>query len=106
MKKYKEHKMNIVIKKCIKKCQLNDINTQVIDTNFFEVRNKQKNDIDILKTIIFPPHIGIQNNILCLQQYNNFMKNISFQFNYCCVCNEKTFMKNLTICGILDLIQN
>jgi len=82
---------------------LNDINTQVINTIFFEVKKKQKVDINIQKTNTFPLHIEIQNNISCLQQYNNFMKHISFQFNYCCVCNEKTFMKELTICSILDL---
>jgi hypothetical protein len=82
---------------------LNDINTQVINTNFFEVKKNQKVDINIQKTNTFPQHIEIQNNISCLQQYNNFMKHISFQFNCCCVCNEKTFMKELTICSILDL---
>jgi hypothetical protein len=55
------------------------------------------------KKSTFPPDIEIQNNISCLQKYNNFMKNVSFQFNSCCVCNEKKFMKWLIICNILYL---
>jgi hypothetical protein len=56
MKKYKEDKMNNSIKIYIKRCWLNDINTQVIDTNFFEVQNKQKKMISIFYKKIFSLH--------------------------------------------------
>lgn len=77
-----------------------DIDTQVGNKNSLEVQNKQYNEIDKQKVNIFPSHIEIQNHILYLKHYNDFIKNASFEFNYCFVCNEKTFMQILMICNI------
>ncbi len=41
--------------------------------------------------------------MLCLKQFNNFMKNVNFKFNCCYVCNEKKFMQYLIICHILNI---
>jgi hypothetical protein len=54
--------------------------------------NKQHKDIDAQNISTFLPHVKIENNISCLRQFNNFMKNVSFTFNYCYVCDEKTFI--------------
>jgi hypothetical protein len=43
----------------------------------------------------FPPQIRIEKNMLCLEKFNNFMKNVNFKFNCCCVCNEKKLMQDL-----------
>lgn len=92
--------MDININRCVEKYWHKDIDTQVGNENSLEVQNKQDNDIDKQKVNIFPPHIEIQNHILRLKHYNDFMKNVSFEFNYFFVCNEKAFMQNLIICNI------
>jgi hypothetical protein len=63
---------------------------------------KQHDDINMPKICNFPPQIIIE-NMLCLEQFNNFMKNVNFKFNCCCVCNEKKFMQDLIICHIIDI---
>lgn len=87
--------MDININRCAKQYWHNDIDTQVGNKNSLQVQNKQDNDIDKRKVNIFPSHIEIQNHILCLKHYNDFMKNASFKFNCCFVCNEKTFKAKL-----------
>lgn len=64
---------------------------------------KQHDDINMQKIYNFPPQKRIENNMLCLKQFNNFMKNVNFKFNCCCVCNEKKFMQDLIICHIIDI---
>jgi hypothetical protein len=59
-----------------------------------------------MKLNTFPSHILIQNNISCLQQYNNFIKIHSFKPNYCSGCNEIFFWKELIICNIKILNKN
>ncbi len=85
--------MDININRCVEKYWHNDIDTQVGNKNSLEVQNKQDNDIDKQKVNIFPSHIEIQNRILSLKHYNNFMKNASFEFNCFFVCNEKLSFK-------------
>jgi hypothetical protein len=63
---------------------------------------EQHDDINMQKIYNFPSQIRIENNMLCLEQFNNFMKNVNFKFN-CCVCNEKKFMQDLIICHIIDI---
>ncbi len=46
----------------------------------------QHDDIDMQKIYYFPLQIRIENNMLCLGQFDNFMKNVNFKFNCCCVC--------------------
>jgi hypothetical protein len=66
--------VDININRCGEKYWHNDIDTQVGNKNSLEVQNKQDNDIDKQKVNIFPSHIEIQNHILCLKHYNEFMK--------------------------------
>jgi hypothetical protein len=56
-------------------------------------RGKKCDDINMQKIYNFPPQIRIEKNMLCLEQFNNFMKNVNFKFNCCCVCNEKKSSK-------------
>ncbi len=67
-----------------------DIDMEVDVISFFS--NKQHKDVDVQNINTFLPHVKNENNISCLRQFNNFMKNVSFSFNYCCVCDEKTFI--------------
>jgi len=56
------------------------------------IKLKYQNKIDnfnMQKTHIYPPHIEIQINMLCLEKFNNYMENVNFKFSHCCVCNEK-----------------
>jgi hypothetical protein len=70
-----------------------------VDVNFLNV-NRQHKNIDMKKVSTFPPHIKIENDISCLKQFNNFMKNVSFTIDYCYVCDEKKFIQELIICNI------
>jgi hypothetical protein len=55
------------------------------------------------KTHNYPPHIEFQNNMLCLEKFNNYMENVNFKFSHCCVCNEKKIMQDLIIHPISNI---
>jgi len=42
---------------------------------------KQHDRINMQKIYNFPPQKRIE-NMLCLEQFNNFMKNVNFKFNF------------------------
>jgi hypothetical protein len=84
---YEKRKLEIKYNICVKRDWHNNIDVQIKNKKFTKLN-------------IFPSHILIQNNISCLQKYNNFIKVDSFEPNYCCVCNENYFWKELIICNI------
>jgi hypothetical protein len=54
-----------------------------------EDNKKNSHDQTKIRKNDFPPRIEIQNNMLCLEKFKNYMKNVNFKFSHCCVCNEK-----------------
>jgi hypothetical protein len=60
-KKYEKRKLEIKYNVCVKRDWHNNIDVQIKNTKFTKLN-------------IFPSHILIQNNISCLQKYNNFIK--------------------------------
>ncbi len=54
----------------------------------------------------FPSQINTQNNISCLKQFNDFLKNSTFEFGCCCVCNENKYKHEFQICKIKNLNKN
>jgi hypothetical protein len=91
--KYEKRNLEIKNNICAKRNWHNNIDVQIKNTKFTKLN-------------IFPSHILIQNNISCLQQYNNFITNDSFKPNYCSSCNENFFWKELIMCNIKKLNKN
>jgi hypothetical protein len=71
--KYKAKKVDINNKR---RAKYHDVDMEV-DVNK-KNSNKQHKDIDVQNISTFLPHVKIENNISCLSQFNNFMKNVSF----------------------------
>ncbi len=57
--------------------------------------NNLTNDGFHMQTLnTFPPQINTQNNISCLKQFNDFLKNSTFEFGCCCVCGQRNINMN------------
>jgi hypothetical protein len=55
------------------------------------------------KTHNYPLQIEFQNNMLCLEKFNNYMENVNFKSSHCCVCNDKKIMQDLIIHPISNI---
>jgi hypothetical protein len=66
------------------------------------LNNSTNDDFHMQTPSTFPLQINTQNNISCLKQFNDFLKNYTFEFS-CCVCNEQKHKHEFQICKIKKL---